>query len=221
MGQFLRVKICGITQADQAVAIAQMGADTLGFICVPTSPRYVAPECIGLISAQLNDSGNSVKRIGVFADTALEHIIQTTQVGNLTGLQLHGSESPEFCGAVREALPHLELIKALKVKSPETLASVGTYQHLVDALLLDAYSPDLLGGTGIAWDWTMLQGIEFPVPWLLAGGLTPENIDTAIAILHPPGIDLSSGVERAPGDKDLERVQQLFTKIHPLQETAR
>jgi phosphoribosylanthranilate isomerase len=142
-------------------------------------------------------------------------------VGNLTGLQLHGSESPEFCDAVREALPHLELIKALQVKSPETLASVAVYQTIVDALLLDAYSPHLLGGTGVAWDWTLLQGIEFPVPWLLAGGLTPENIDTAIATLHPPGIDLSSGVERAPGDKDLERVQQLFAKIHPLRETAR
>lgn len=206
----MRVKICGITRADQGVAIAQLGANTLGFICVSQSPRYVTPEQIGAIATQLPPE---VDRVGVFADASLDLICQTVAQGQLTGVQLHGSESPEFCQAVRSQLPGVEIIKALRVKSPAALDQAAEYNLVVDTLLLDAYHPHLLGGTGQTLDWQVLQEFSPEVPWLLAGGLTPDNVKEALSYVRSAGVDLSSGVERAPGDKDLEAVARLFQTL--------
>jgi phosphoribosylanthranilate isomerase len=213
MVQGLRIKICGLKQPSQALAIAALGVDALGFICVPQTPRYLAPAQIGDIAEQLQCAGHSVSRIGVFADAGLADIVTTVKHGKLTGVQLHGVESPEFCLEVRAALPNVELIKAFRVRSAETLTEAAAYQCCVDTLLLDAYSSQGLGGTGHTWDWTLLKDIRFPIPWLLAGGLTPDNAVEAVQSLTPPGIDLSSGVEYAPGDKDLARVQQLLASL--------
>jgi phosphoribosylanthranilate isomerase len=213
MVQGLRIKICGLKQPSQALAIAALGVDALGFICVPQTPRYLTSAQIGEIAGQLQAAGHTVRRIGVFADADWSNIVATVEQGNLTGVQLHGAESPEFCLKVRASLPNVELIKAFRVRSAETLTQAITYQHCVDTLLLDAYSSQGLGGTGHTWDWTLLKDIRFPIPWLLAGGLTPDNAVEAVQSLTPPGIDLSSGVEYAPGDKDLARVQQLLASL--------
>jgi phosphoribosylanthranilate isomerase len=133
--------------------------------------------------------------------------------GRLTGVQLHGSESPEFCLQVRKTLPKLELIKAFRVRSAETLEQIAAYTSSVDTVLLDAYSTHGLGGTGKTWDWRLLKDFPLSVPWFLSGGLTPDNVIGAIQALNPTAIDLSSGVEQAPGDKDLQRVQQLLSGI--------
>lgn len=207
----MRVKICGITQAEQAVAIAEMGASALGFICVPSSPRYVSPQQIRAIVAQLPQP--PLDRIGVFADAPLEEICQTVAIADLSGVQLHGQESPQFCLRLRAALPGIELIKALRIRDPAALEPVGSYAEGVDTLLLDAYHPQALGGTGQTWDWSRLEPDQLPCPWFLAGGLTPENILAALQQVQPNGIDLSSGVERSPGDKDLGRVRQLFQQL--------
>lgn len=212
----MRVKICGITQADQGCAIATLGADALGFICVSQSPRYVTPQQIQTISQQLPATtvkGTALSRIGVFANVDLEVIQQTLALGQLTGVQLHGNESPEFCRQLRQQLPTVELIKAFRVRSSKTLTEVTAYEPFIDALLLDTYSPQALGGTGHVWDWTLLQKFAPQCPWFLAGGLTPDNICQALAKISPPGIDLSSGVEHAPGNKDLHKVAQLFQQL--------
>ena len=206
----MRIKICGITQPDQGRAIAALGATALGFICVPASPRYVSPEKIKAVVEQLPED---VDRIGVFANTPWEEICQTVAACDLTGVQLHGDESPEFCHQVRQALPNVEVIKALRVRSSEALAQANVYTSWVDTLLLDAYDPQQLGGTGKTLDWGNLQQFQPGCPWLLAGGLTPENVLEALNQVHPNGIDLSSGVERAPGDKDLSKVAQLFEQL--------
>ncbi len=209
----MRVNICGITKPEQGKAIAQLGATALGFICVQASPRYVTPQQIRAVVEQLRVQ---VDRIGVFADATIEEISQIVADTNLSAVQLHGNESSEFCEKLRQSLPGVESVKALRVKTPECLDRAATYAKCVDTLLLDAYHPQLLGGTGKTLDWVTLQQFRPTCPWLLAGGLTPDNVLDALRELQPSGIDLSSGVERSPGDKDLDKVAQLFEKIHSL-----
>lgn len=206
----MRVKICGITVAEQGVAIAQMGATALGFICVPTSPRYVTN---AQINAVVNNLSVKVDRIGVFANARIEQICQTVAQAGLSGVQLHGDETDEFCQQLRQRLSQVEIIKALRVRSCEALGRVENYTPWVDTLLLDAYHPQMLGGTGTTLDWSSLQQFNPSCPWLLAGGLTPDNVLDALRQVQPSGIDLSSGVERSPGDKDLDKVAKLFEKL--------
>lgn len=215
----MRVKICGITKPDQGRSIAQLGATSLGFICVRQSPRYVQPEQIRAIVAALPklSAGSGVDRVGVFADAELDEICQVVAVGNLNAVQLHGQESPQFCRQLRSVLleiePEIEIIKALRVRHPESLTQVSLYQETVNTLLLDAYDPNLLGGTGRTLDWSGLHSFRPTCAWLLAGGLTPNNVQAALSLVRPDGIDLSSGVELAPGDKDLQKVAQLFERL--------
>ncbi len=206
----MRIKICGITQPEQGQAIAQMGATALGFICVKASPRYVTPEQIRAVVQALPEN---VDRIGVFANTSWEEICQTVAVAGLTGVQLHGDESPEFCHRLRQLLPKVEIIKALRVRNSQALTQAEVYTNWVDTLLLDAYHPQYLGGTSKTLDWINLRQFQPKCPWLLAGGLTPDNILDALSHVHPNGIDLSSGLERTPGDKDLDKVAQLFKSL--------
>jgi phosphoribosylanthranilate isomerase len=206
----MRIKICGITDVQQGEAIAQLGATDLGFICYPPSPRYVS---ILQIQTIIENLSSPVGKIGVFVDETLEIIEKVVKQANLTGIQLHGKETPEFCQKVRQLLPHIELIKALRIKDDQCFANVKNYYNQVDTLLLDAYHPQLLGGTGKTINWEILEEFNCPIPWLLAGGLTPENVVTALNQVYPDGIDLSSGVEIAPGNKDLNKVTQLFEQL--------
>ena len=209
----MRIKICGITKLEQGKAIAQLGATALGFICVPASPRYVTPEQIWAMVEQLPEN---VDRIGVFANTSWEEICQTVAATGLTGVQLHGDESPEFCYHLRQTLPKVEIIKALRVRSSQALDEAVVYTTWVDTLLLDAYHSQMLGGTGKTLDWATLRQFRPTCPWLLAGGLSPDNVLNALNQVHPSGIDLSSGVERVPGDKDLIKVARLFEQLRNL-----
>ncbi|MEA5512512.1 phosphoribosylanthranilate isomerase [Nodularia sp. UHCC 0506] len=206
----MRVKICGITQPKQSVAIANLGATALGFICVPTSPRYVTSQ---QIRAAVVELPKNIDRIGVFANTSISEISQIVMDSGLTGVQLHGDESPEFCSLLRQSLPNVEILKALRVRSLEHLNQASNYTKYIDTLLLDAYHPQQLGGTGQTLDWQMLQQFKPSCPWLLAGGLTPDNVVIALNQVKPDGIDLSSGVELQPGDKDLNKVALLFEKL--------
>jgi len=208
----MRIKICGITKPEQGAAIASLGATALGFICVPSSPRYVTP---AQIQAAITQLPHPVDCIGVFANAEMGKIAQVVAIAGLTGVQLHGSESPEFCQQLRQVLPSQEIIKALRVRSPADLLAAESYLQVVDALLLDAYHPKMLGGTGKTLDWTTLSQFAPSCPWFLAGGLTPDNVLVALSQLQPSGIDLSSGVEHSPGDKDLNQVARLFKKLLP------
>jgi len=213
----LRIKICGITQAEQGHAIAHLGATALGFICVANTPRYVSPQQIRAIVDRLPrelTTGKLVDRVGVFLNASLPEICETVAIAHLNSVQLHGAESPEFCDKLRSALPDVEIIKALRIRVPEALSQADVYQNWVDALLLDAYHPDLPGGTGETLDWSNLQRFRPSCPWFLAGGLNSDNILAALQIIDPDGIDLSSGVEKAPGDKNLEQVARLFEQLN-------
>ncbi len=210
----LQVKICGITQVEQGQAIARLGATALGYVCVVRSPRYIAPEAIAPITAALPE----IQHFGVFANAPLSDIVAAAKTAKLSVIQLHGDEMPAACQLLRDALQaadlsHIKLVKAVRIRTAADLATALSYEPDVDALLLDAYHPDQLGGTGKTLDWPALQTFAPQRPWFLAGGLTPDNVLSALAQLSPNGIDLSSGVERSPGDKDLHKVRQLFDRV--------
>ena len=212
------MKICGITTLEQGRSIAQLGATALGFMCVRQSPRFVEPEQIRSIVAALpiDAAGDRVDRVGVFANATLNEICQIVDIGDLNAVQLHGNESPQFCQALRSVLPNIEIIKALRVRDCSTLAQASLYQGDVNTLLLDAYNPKLLGGTGQTLDWSSLQTFRPSCAWWLAGGISPDNLLEALSLVRPDGIDLSSGVELAPGNKDLQKVAQLFEQLQSL-----
>jgi len=206
----IQVKICGITHAEQGRAIAQMGATALGFICVTRSPRYITAEQIRAIVPHLPEG---VERVGVFVNADPAELVQWVETAGLTAVQLHGNESPQLCRQVRALLPGIKLLKAFRVKDSSILVQTEAYSEWVDAFLLDAYHPTQLGGTGKTLDWETLKQFRPSVPWFLAGGLNPENVQEAIALTHPNGIDLSSGVEQSPGIKDLQKVERLFAQL--------
>jgi phosphoribosylanthranilate isomerase len=208
----MRVKICGITEIKQGQSIAALGANSIGFICVKQSPRYVTPAEIRAIASSLP---TKTDKVGVFANHSAAEINLVVQQAGLTGVQLHGAESPDFCGQLRQLISEeIEIIKAFRLKSAASLGATASYTDCVNTLLLDAYHPQLLGGTGQTINWRDLAQFKPAIPWMLAGGLTPDNIMEALEQLHPDGIDLSSGVERSPGDKDLTKVAQLFKAIN-------
>ena len=222
----MRVKICGITKLEQGQAIANMGATALGFICFPKSPRYITPENIRDIIEKLP---KNIDKIGVFVNPEIDLLSEIIINTKLNGIQLHGDESPEFCNQLRQSIPNnIEIIKGLRIKSPQDLTKANIYKNYIDTLLLDAYHPDKLGGTGKTLDWKILEEFHPTFPWLLAGGLNPENVTEAIQqfILVSEsqiefnhnfcGIDLSSGVETAPGDKNLVKVKKLFDSLAKL-----
>ncbi|WP_024545222.1 phosphoribosylanthranilate isomerase [Picosynechococcus sp. NKBG15041c] len=209
----MRIKICGLTQVDQAQAIAQLGVTDIGFICVKKSPRYVTAAQIASLTIVLPET---IGKVGVFANQSLTEILATIDQGGLTIAQLHGDESPDFCQQLRQQRPNLEMIKALRIRDHLSLDAAKNYEAVVDALLLDAYDPNQLGGTGHQLNWDDLRQFRPAVPWFLAGGLTPDNIQTALSQLHPDGIDLSSGVEISPGIKDLTKVEALMRALQPV-----
>lgn len=220
------IKICGITKLDQAQAIAQMGVNALGFICVRASPRYISATAIAQITSSLLAAQSEIAEgspkfaeldlIGVFLNANFSEICETVTQAGLNAVQLHGDESPEFCDELRSQLitinPKIKLIKALRVKDQAGLEQAHLFSNFVDAILLDAYDPHMAGGTGKTLDWQMLRDFRPNCDWWLAGGLSPENVTEAIALVNPHGLDVSSGVERAAGDKDLSKVKQFVQR---------
>ena len=214
------IKICGLTKLDQAQAIAKMGVDALGFICVSSSPRYISATAIGQITSSLLPAQSEIARsseldlIGVFLNASMRELCETVALAGLNAVQLHGDESPEFCDQLRSQLSttnsKIKLIKALRVKDRAGLEQAHLFSNVVDAVLLDAYDPRMAGGTGKTLDWQMLRDFRPACDWWLAGGLSPENVATAIALVAPNGLDISSGVERSAGDKDLTKVKRFL-----------
>ena len=205
-----RIKICGLTEPDQAVAIAQMGVHALGFIGVPHSPRYVMPS---QLTALVKNLPPFTDRVVVLADPTDEEIDAYCLDGQVSTIQLHGAESPERCKQVQMRFPWLRLIKAFRIRSTEDLAKTEAYAAVIDSYLLDAYHPDQLGGTGQTLNWEKLVAYKPSRPWILAGGLTPDNVHLALSRLTPDALDLSSGVEDSPGQKNLKSVSKLLKAI--------
>jgi phosphoribosylanthranilate isomerase len=195
------VKICGIKDAAALDAARQAGAEMVGFVFFPPSPRAVTANQAGLLARSYKDGP---KRVGLFVDPDDATLAATLAEVPLDILQLHGEESPARVGDIRARFGK-PVMKALGIGSGADLARLTDYADQVDYFLLDARPPPgsvLPRGNALAFDWALMKGEEPPRPWLLAGGLTPGNVAEAIAASGAPGVDVSSGVERARGIKD-------------------
>ncbi len=195
-GSMVKVKICGLTSLEDALAAAELGADAVGFVFAP-SPRRVSPRQVADIVSELPPF---VCKVGVFVDTTIEEITATMDSCGLDMAQLHGNETPDLCKAL---LPRV--IKSFPVKDESILSLLPRYQ--ARAYLLDSYHDALKGGTGHSFDWEIAQQATRYGRIILSGGLTPENVRQAISRVHPYAVDVSSGVESGPGIKDRARLR--------------
>jgi phosphoribosylanthranilate isomerase len=187
------VKICGITNAADALAAAGSGADALGLMFYEGSPRHVTVKTAAEIARQLPPF---VIKVGVFVNAPEDAVLRAIGECGLNIVQFHGDETPEYCG-----LFPVMTIKAFRVRDAGSLKALADYQ--TDALLLDAHTPDKLGGTGATFNWDLaIEAQKLGRPIFLAGGLTPENVAEAVRRVRPYAVDVSSGVEESPGKKD-------------------
>ena len=206
------LKICGLRDPDQAEAVAALGVDAIGVIGVEASPRHVWPTARRALWQVVAATAPGCQRVLVVADPTEDQLAQLSPDCGHQVLQLHGSETPERCAALRKNLA-VQVWKALRIRRPEDLAAVAAYGPVVDGLLLDAWVSDQLGGSGQRIPLQWLHGFESPVPWWLAGGIRAELVGDVLTALAPTGLDASSGVERSPADKDLNRVRQLVSAV--------
>ena len=196
----LRIKICGITNVDDALHAVDAGADALGFIFYPESPRYVTPDTVRSIIERLPPFTTS---IGVFVNADRDGIQQVIRECGLSLVQLHGDESPGDCLALGRPV-----IKAIRLRSRDDVTRMSEYA--VRGFVLDAFVEGTWGGTGKMLDWGLAREATRYGPTILAGGLTPDNVGRAVAEVHPYGVDVSSGVEISPGKKDSEKVRRFI-----------
>jgi len=201
------VKICGITNLDDANMAADLGADALGFIFVPSSPRYIPPEKAAVITAHLAES---LVRVGVFVNAGRREIIETVEKAGVNCLQLHGDESPDD---VKDFT--LPVWKAFRISDRFDPQALDAYS--AEAYLLDTFSPDSYGGTGRTFDWNIARRLNTDRKIILSGGLNPENIARAVEYIRPYGVDVNSGVEQQPGKKNAELLRRLFVNIKNVQ----
>ena len=194
---------------EQAAAIALLGVDAVGVIGVRASPRFLALERRRDLFSAVAAAEPSCLGVVVVADPLDQDMKELEVNRGHQVVQLHGDESPERCGELRERLG-VSLWKAIRIRNPDDLEHARAYEPVVDALLLDAWVPDQLGGTGHAIPTGWLTNFKPALPWWLAGGITPARLPRLMSELQPDGIDCSSGVETSPGEKDLNKVKELL-----------
>lgn len=206
------VKICGLRHPDQAAAVASLGADAIGVIGVSTSPRWVPTERRAAVFAAAAGGRPGCLGVLVVADPADAELKTLDAHAGHQVLQLHGQESVQRCAQLRQQLD-VKLWKALRISKPGDLALAAAYAGVVDALLLDCWDPQQLGGTGKSIPLGWLRDFSPAMPWWLAGGLHAGNLTAVLDAVSPTGLDLSSGVEDGPGEKNLAKVAELFALL--------
>jgi phosphoribosylanthranilate isomerase len=200
-----RVKICGITNLEDALAAVELGAHALGFIFYPKSPRAIKPEAARQIIAQLPPL---VLSVGVFVNEAAALVLEMAEMVRLDWVQLHGEEPPEYCRFL-----YRNVMKAIRVQDRDSLAQMKAYQGSVRAFLLDTQKSGQWGGTGECFDWSLAREAKEYGPIVLAGGLKPENVAAAMREASPQAVDVASGVEASPGKKDHARLRAFFQAV--------
>jgi phosphoribosylanthranilate isomerase len=207
-----KVKVCGITNSGDAMKACDLGADFLGFIFVKRTPRAVNKEAVreivSLVSVE-SEAPHKPALVGLFKNEDLKKAAETVISCGLDHVQLHGDESPDYCAKLKDSIwvkgdIRIKVIKVFKVK--EEIMPIGEYglddYTKADFFVFDTYHPVVAGGTGEGFDWKVLKQYDINKPFFIAGGLTPANVLEAVKAVSPYGVDVSSGVEKAPGIKD-------------------
>lgn len=207
----IRVKICGVTNAADARAVAESGADAIGFNFWPKSKRWVEP---GVAAELARDLPAFVSRVGVFVDEERGRIEEIAAQVGLDVIQLHGGETPALATSLSR-----RVVRGIRARSEADLAGVEAYR--ASAVLIDAYVPDAPGGTGLRADWELARAAARRYPVILAGGLDPSNVAAAVRAVEPYAVDVASGVERAPGVKDPEKIRAFVERARAAFEETR
>lgn len=197
-----RVKICGITNLEDAINAAELGADYIGLNFYKKSPRHIEPNKAMEIIKKIP---NNVKKVGIFVNEELNTAVDTAKKLNLDLVQLHGDEKPEYCKQLKDKSKK-SIIKAFRIKTNNDIKNIGRYN--ADFLMFDAHKDGMFGGTGKTFDWKIIKAIK--KPFFLSGGLNPENVKDAIKIANPFAVDVASGVEEKPGKKDYEKMKKFI-----------
>jgi phosphoribosylanthranilate isomerase len=205
----VRIKICGITNLEDALLAAELGTDALGFIFYPKSPRKVDPEVARAIIAQLPPF---VAAVGVFVDEEAAMVRDLAARVGLDWVQLHGQESLEYCRNLG-----CKVIKGFRIQDEKSLLELEPYREAVQAFLLDTYKPGQVGGTGESFDWRLAREARQYGRIILAGGLRAENVAQGIATAQPDAVDAASGTEAAPGKKDPAKLRAFFKAVNSKQ----
>lgn len=213
--QRVTAKICGLSTADTLGAAVRHGASHVGLVFFPNSPRHVTAEQAASLTSLVPDH---VVPVGVFVDPEDGLIEQAIRIGGIETLQLHGREAPDRLAAIRARYPDVALWKAIPVRTRADLDAARAYAPIADLILYDARTPEgaLPGGMGLRFDWTLLDGFVHPQRWALSGGIDMGNVERAVAITGAPLIDISSGVETAPGIKDVDKIAAFLQRVASL-----
>jgi phosphoribosylanthranilate isomerase len=200
-----RIKVCGITRLNDAMAASAVGVDGLGFIFIKKSPRYIEPDQAREIVRQLPPF---VDAVGVFLNEEATVVQEIARYCRLTLVQLHGEETPAYCRSLSR-----QVLKVVRVGPDFDQAILRSYEEAVHAFLFDTFHKEVAGGTGLTFDWDLLAEVQPHRPVILAGGLHAGNVAEAIRQVKPYAVDVNSGVESAPGIKDFFRLQQFVDMI--------
>jgi len=201
-----QVKICGLTGIDASVQCASLGADAIGLVFHPISPRFITDDTAREICLALP---GEIKKVGVFVDETFASIMQKVEKCGINAVQLHGNEPPQLVGSLRKE--NLIVIKALFLENKPALEEAKDYD--ASAFLVECGKGALPGGNALSWNWEKAKSISGKYPLILAGGLTPENVSQAVSLCLPDAVDVSSGVESAPGIKDIEKVKLFISRM--------
>ncbi|HTR88428.1 MAG TPA: phosphoribosylanthranilate isomerase [Reyranella sp.] len=209
----VEAKICGLSTPETVDGAVRFGARFVGFVTYPKSPRHISTESMRVLGARVP---KTVTRVGLFVDPDDTLLDEKLATGALDLLQLHGGETPERVAAIRQRAGK-PVMKAIKVAQPSDVEQgIAAYAGVVDRLMFDAADGILPGGNAKAFDWTILSGRKVPVPWFLAGGLTPANVAEAVRVTGAPAVDVSSGVESSRGVKSIDLIRAFLGKTESL-----
>jgi phosphoribosylanthranilate isomerase len=210
------VKICGLNAPDAVAAAVEGGASYVGFVFYKRSPRYVTPEQAASLCAAVP---SGIQRVGLFVDAPEEEIRAVLAAAPIDMLQLHGKEAPDWIVDAKLRLKR-PIMKAVAISGAADVLRADRYDEVADMLLFDAKPPStaeaLPGGNGLAFDWRLLAGRRWRRPWMLSGGLNPENVAEAVRLTGAPAVDVSSGVETAPGRKDPAKIRAFLEAARTL-----
>lgn len=210
VNQRVRIKMCGTTRQDDAVTAVKLGVDALGFIFYEKSPRSIDPEEAKLIIEQLPPL---ITTVGVFVDKKRKEVEEIVQYCGLGYAQLHGQETPKYCERLIRSAAPCQVLKVLRVNDHLHAEDIAPYNDIVHGFLLDTYRKDAVGGTGETFDWSLIGQLSLRRPYLLAGGLDPDNIEEALEAVRPYGVDVNSGLEKSPGIKDHNLMREFIKKV--------